>query len=81
VLLGAPGAGKSHLFREAAAHERRFITARAFLNMPAGRLKGPALFFVDGLDGKRSGRGDGDTVDALAVKLFEVTPLTTRQVA
>jgi hypothetical protein len=33
VLLGDPGAGKTHLFRETAAVEQaRFITARNFLN-------------------------------------------------
>ena len=53
VLLGDPGAGKTHLFRDAAAAEQaRFIKARAFLNTPASMLQGQALF-IDGLDEKR----------------------------
>lgn len=78
VLLGDPGAGKTHVFKEAAAVEgARFITARAFLATPASVLMGQALF-IDGLDEKRAGRGDRDTVDALAAKLFEVSPSKVR---
>lgn len=78
VLLGDPGAGKTHLFRAAASLERaRFVTARAFLNMPATALRGPELF-IDGLDEKRAGRGDRDTVDALVAKLFDVAPPKVR---
>src|SRR6266849_4382898 len=78
VLLGDPGAGKTHLFKEAAAAEpARFIKARAFLNTPAAMLQGQALF-VDGLDEKRAGRGDRDTVDELVVKLFAVNPPKVR---
>jgi predicted NACHT family NTPase len=78
VLLGDPGAGKTHLFKEAAAAEQaRFIKARAFLNTPAGMLQGPALF-IDGLDEKRAGRGDRDTADQLVVKLFAVDPPRVR---
>ena len=40
--------------------------------MPASMLTGQALF-IDGLDEKRAGRGDRDTVDALMTKLFEVS--------
>ncbi|ESX49433.1 hypothetical protein NLY43_25495 [Mesorhizobium sp. C416B] len=78
VLLGDPGAGKSHLFRETAKAEgARLITARAFLATPANKLSSQALF-IDGLDEKRSGRGDRDTVDALVEKLFEVNPAKVR---
>jgi hypothetical protein len=78
ILLGDPGAGKTHLFREAAtAEQARFITARAFLTTPAGMLRGQTLF-IDGLDEKRGGRGDRDTVDALVVRLFEVAPTKVR---
>jgi predicted NACHT family NTPase len=78
VLLGDPGAGKTHLFRETAAVEQaRFVTARAFLNTPAAMLRGPALF-IDGLDEKRAGRGDRDAVDAVVAKLFEVAPPKVR---
>src|SRR5689334_14141644 len=78
VLLGDPGAGKTHLFRETAANERaRFVTARAFLSTPASTLRGQVLF-IDGLDEKRAGRGDRDTVDALVAKLFDVAPPKVR---
>jgi predicted NACHT family NTPase len=78
VLLGDPGAGKTHVFKEAAAADgSRFIKARAFLAMPASMLAGQALF-IDGLDEKRAGRGDRDTVDALVTKLFEVNPSKVR---
>jgi predicted NACHT family NTPase len=78
VLLGDPGAGKTHLFRAtAAAEQARFLTARAFLNIPAGALRGSALF-IDGLDEKRAGRVERDTVDALVAKLFDVVPPNVR---
>ncbi|TGP94094.1 hypothetical protein EN856_15580 [Mesorhizobium sp. M8A.F.Ca.ET.213.01.1.1] len=78
VLLGDPGAGKSYLFRETAKAEgARLITARAFLATPTNKLSGQVLF-IDGLDEKRSGRGDRDTVDALVEKLFEVSPAKVR---
>jgi predicted NACHT family NTPase len=78
VLLGDPGAGKTHLFTEAAVDEAgRFITARAFLNTPVSMFKGQPLF-IDGLDEKRAGRADRDTVDALVTKLFVVDPPKVR---
>jgi predicted NACHT family NTPase len=78
VLLGDPGAGKTHLFKQAAATEKaRFIKAREFLNTPAGMLQRQTLF-IDALDEKRSGRSDRDTVDELVVKLFEVDPPKVR---
>lgn len=78
ILLGDPGAGKTHLFRQVAAVEgARFITARAFLSTPAEMLRGQALF-IDGLDEKRAGRGDRDTIDALVIKLFDVAPSKVR---
>lgn len=78
VLLGDPGAGKTHLFRETAAVEKaQYIKARAFLNTPTGHLQAQVLF-IDGLDEKRGGRGDRDTVDALVTKLFDVAPPKVR---
>jgi predicted NACHT family NTPase len=78
VLLGDPGAGKTHVFKEAAKAEGgRFLKARAFLSMPADMLKGQALF-IDGLDEKRAGRADRDAVDAMVEKLFAVKPAKVR---
>ena len=78
VLLGDPGAGKTHLFRETAAAEgARLISARAFLTTPGSMLTDQTLF-IDGLDEKRAGRGDRDTVDAMVRKLFEVGPRKVR---
>jgi predicted NACHT family NTPase len=78
VLLGDPGAGKTHVFRQAAQNEgARFIKARAFLSLPADHLRGQALF-IDGLDEKRAGRADRDTIDALVEKLFAVGPTKVR---
>ena len=57
VLLGDPGAGKSHLFRETATAEgSRLIKARAFLVTPPQQLFGQSLY-IDGLDERRAGRG------------------------
>jgi predicted NACHT family NTPase len=77
ILLGDPGSGKTHTFRECAARcGGRFVTARAFLVTPASRLGG--TLFIDGLDEKRAGRNDRDTVDALVEKLFAVSPTKVR---
>ncbi|WP_024583732.1 hypothetical protein [Bradyrhizobium sp. OHSU_III] len=74
VLLGDPGAGKTHVFKQAAEREGgRFLKARAFLSLPGDRLRGQALF-IDGLDEKRAGRADRDTVDEIVEKLFTVDP-------
>jgi predicted NACHT family NTPase len=77
VLLGDPGAGKTHLFREAAAENARLLKVRSFLVTPAHMLAGQTLF-IDGLDEKRAGRGDRDTIDAIVEKLFEVSPSKVR---
>lgn len=78
VLLGDPGSGKTHLFKEAAAAEgARFLKARDFLNMPAHTLAGQPLF-IDGLDEQRSGRSDRGIVDALVSKLWDVKPTKIR---
>jgi predicted NACHT family NTPase len=55
VLLGDPGAGKSHTFRDLAATcGGRYLTVRAFLTLPV-RNTGEVLF-IDGLDERRGGR-------------------------
>jgi len=78
VLLGDPGAGKTHVFKEAAEAEGGlFLKARAFLSMPASLLHGQTLF-IDGLDEQRAGRADRDTIDTLVKKLFEVNAAKVR---
>src|SRR5215213_7957396 len=77
VLLGDPGSGKSHLFRIVAGTEGgRYVTVRHFLAAPVAEKGG--VLFIDGLDEKRAGRGDRDTVDALVTKLFEAAPSKVR---
>jgi len=77
VLLGDPGAGKTHTFRAWATRcGGRYVTARAFLVTPGATFDG--ALFIDGLDEKRAGRSDRDTVDALTTKLFEVRPPKVR---
>jgi hypothetical protein len=77
VLLGDPGAGKTHTFREMAIQcGGRFVTARRFLVEPAAKFAG--TLFIDGLDEKRGGRSDRDTVDAVVEKLFAVAPSKVR---
>lgn len=78
VLLGDPGAGKTHLFKDqAAATGARLIRARDFFNIPAIHLRGHDLF-IDGIDEKRAGRSDQDTIDFLVGKLFDVDPPKVR---
>ena len=77
VLLGDPGAGKSHTFEGlAAACGGRYLKARAFLTLPVRNTS--EVLFIDGLDERRGGRGDRDTVDALAAKLIEAEPAAVR---
>jgi hypothetical protein len=77
ILLGDPGAGKSYTFRELAETcGGQYLTARAFLTRPV-RNKAETLF-IDGLDERRGGRGDRDTIDTLAAKLIEADPVAVR---
>ncbi|REG49551.1 hypothetical protein B0G80_5928 [Paraburkholderia sp. BL6669N2] len=77
VLLGDPGAGKTHLFKSAAAAAGgRYQTVRAFLNAPPD-YSGDTIF-IDALDEKRSSRGDDDVVDAIVQKLFSNPPAKVR---
>jgi hypothetical protein len=77
VVLGDPGAGKSHLFRYFAEREvGKFLTVRSFLNVPTVTAAGP--LFVDALDERRSGRSDHATIDALVQKLFSANPAKVR---
>ena len=73
VLLGDPGAGKTHLFRSfTAAADGIFFTVRNFLNSPP--VPDGATLFIDALDEKRAGRGDDDAIDGMVQMLFASPP-------
>lgn len=79
VLLGNPGAGKSHLFRIFASRSSgRLVTARNFLNLDVATFSAVPELFIDALDEKRGGRGDKGTVDAIVSKLALVKPRQVR---
>src|SRR5262245_31072662 len=73
VLLGDPGAGKSHLFR-AFAPPHILLRARDFLNTPLDALRGQTTLFIDALDEKRSSRTDVTPVDLIVTRLMELKP-------
>ncbi len=77
VLVGDPGAGKSHLFDELAQAAKTTVqSARAFLNTPP-RPAGATLF-IDALDERRAGRTDQATIDLIVQKLFTVNAARVR---
>jgi hypothetical protein len=77
VLVGDPGAGKSHLFDELSQAARTTVqSARAFLNTPPGSVG--ATLFIDALDERRAGRTDQATIDLIVQKLFTVTAKRVR---
>ena len=77
IILGDPGAGKSHLFDAWAKRTGgRFVTVRHFLVTPTSTAD--EIIFIDALDEKRAGRRDRDTVDALVQKLFDCKPKKVR---
>jgi hypothetical protein len=77
VLLGDPGAGKSHLFDAFSAPLPPY-RARDFLNTSLDLLRLRRTLFIDGLDEKRAGRADGGTIDAIVRKLWELKPAQVR---
>ncbi|EPD2260003.1 hypothetical protein ACR68D_004013 [Escherichia coli] len=69
VLLGDPGAGKTHLFRQfAGLGEANYLTVRHFLSgVPIDNQK---ALFIDALDEKRSSHNSSDVVDDIVQRLF-----------
>ena len=79
VLLGDPGAGKTHLFKEFAEFQNGvFLPARSFLNKTTESLGAIHTFFIDALDERRSDRGDNNATDEIVKKLFQVKPKQVR---
>lgn len=79
VLLGDPGAGKTHLLTEFAKLQGgEFHLARSFLNRSAEALGTQKAIFIDALDERRSARGDSNATDEIVKKLFLVNPKQVR---
>ncbi|VXC73955.1 hypothetical protein YERSI8AC_170040 [Enterobacterales bacterium 8AC] len=77
VLLGDPGAGKTHLFTQCAKETGcRFIKTRDFLNIPA--VDREETLFIDALDEKRSSYENDDVIDKIVQKLFACSPKKVR---
>lgn len=74
VLLGAPGAGKTELFKAEGKREGcHYVTARGFIARNIEQLPPEwrdTTLFIDGLDEKRAGSSDGRTpLDATWTRL------------
>lgn len=79
VLLGDPGAGKTHLFTEFSQLQLgEFRSARSFLNVSTEALGGKGILFIDALDEHRSDRGDNNATDEIVKKLFLINPKQVR---
>ena len=79
VLLGDPGAGKTHLFDEFALFENtRALVARSFLNRDISSLGSTSTLYIDALDERRARRSDGNPVDQIVQKLFVTKPSKLR---
>jgi len=77
VLLGDPGAGKSHLFTELAQAAKTTVQrAGNFLNTPPGTAG--VTLFIDALDERRAGRSDRATIDLIVQKLYAVNAARVR---
>ncbi|HBV4559044.1 TPA: hypothetical protein MDY63_003931 [Klebsiella aerogenes] len=77
VLLGDPGAGKTHLFKQFAALQKaKYLTIRHFLSgVPIDNQK---TLFIDALDEKRSASNSSDVVDDIVRRLFSQPPQNVR---
>ncbi|TBU68603.1 hypothetical protein EG355_12415 [Serratia marcescens] len=77
VLLGDPGAGKTHLFKQFAEfYGATYLTVRHFLSgVPIDNQK---ALFIDALDEKRSSHNSSDVIDDIVQRLFSQTPQKVR---
>lgn len=73
ILLGAPGAGKSYLFKLSAKHYGgQFLTVRSLLRIPANNRD--ENIYVDALDESRLIGDKGSVIDNIVTTLFESPP-------
>jgi len=74
VLLGDPGAGKSHLFKIGSEHESAMLfQARSFSIYVDQSVMGQVVY-IDALDEKRSRSDALDAIDAIISRLVELKP-------
>jgi hypothetical protein len=78
VLLGEPGAGKSHLFTHASQHENgNYITARSFIfNADESYANKPV--YIDALDEKRSRNEQPDSIGEIIRCIKQIKPSKVR---
>lgn len=77
VLLGDPGAGKTHLFKQFAIRDgATYLKVRQFISSVP--LDGCETLFIDALDEKRSGHNSDDVVDDIVRRLFSQRPQKVR---
>jgi len=78
VLLGDPGAGKSHLFQGGCQSENGlFFTVDTFLTYADDRCK-DRIIYIDGLDERRSSLANSSVFIEIIKKLIEIKPLKIR---
>ncbi|KAF0866557.1 hypothetical protein [Pseudomonas sp. LD120] len=79
VLLGDPGAGKSHLFDHCDAHAGgRALSLRSFLLRDPALIDEGSTLFIDALDEHRAQHGDGPAFDNLIRHLGRLPPCRVR---
>jgi len=72
VLLGDPGSGKTHTFKETAENENaKFLTIRSFLATKGKGCNGKVIY-LDGLDEVRSRANDKNTILGVIKTLTDV---------
>jgi len=78
VLLGEPGAGKSHLFNHASDHENgNYIAARSFIfNADESYINKP--IYIDALDEKRSRSEQPDSIGEIIKHIKQIKPSKVR---
>ncbi|CRI59130.1 NACHT domain-containing protein [Pseudomonas sp. CCOS 191] len=70
VLLGDPGAGKSHLFQTTARRlGGQYLSVRQFLALNPAKIVSGSLLFIDALDEYRCHYGDMPAIDKLVERI------------